>query len=155
MGIWITTMCNSSMIFTFPSAIFRLYDMTNIPMYCRRDLRMHFLENNICNLIQIFLSFVPKGPPRHMPALFGIMVSHRTADNPSYEAMMTSFTDADLRHQDSIIFKSRHASLIMNFYVTCCYLISSAIFNYVVRQTRRLKNIDPQITFMKTCNFIY
>ena len=48
--------------------------------------------------IRISLKFVPKSSIDNNPVLIQIMAWRRIGDKPLYEAMLTRFTDAYMRH---------------------------------------------------------
>ena len=65
-------------------------------------LKCIFLNENLWISIQISLTFVPKGPINHNPALVQIMAWRRSGDKPFSDPMMVKFTDAYMRHSASI-----------------------------------------------------
>ena len=57
-----------------------------------------FLNKNGIIPIQISLKFVPRSPIDNKLALVQVMAWRRTGDKPSPEPMVTSFSDAYMRH---------------------------------------------------------
>ena len=61
------------------------------------------LNENICILIQVSFRFVPDPPIYNKPSMVQIMALYRKGRKPLFEAMMTEFTDAGMRHSTLII----------------------------------------------------
>ena len=59
--------------------------------------RCIFMSEKFYSLIEISLTFVPKGPIKNDSALVQIMTWRRKGDKPLSEPMLTWFTDAYMR----------------------------------------------------------
>ena len=57
-----------------------------------------FLHENIRSSNKISLKYIPSGLNNNIPALIQIMAWHRPDDKPSFEPMLTQFTDECMRH---------------------------------------------------------
>ena len=60
--------------------------------------RCIFVNEKLCILVKISLTFVPKGPIDNNPALVQIMAWRRIGDKQLSEPMQTWFTDAYTQH---------------------------------------------------------
>ena len=60
------------------------------------------MNENVCIFIHISLNFAAKDPVNNNPALVQVMVWHQPGDKPLSEPIMVYFTDAYMRHVDSI-----------------------------------------------------
>ena len=74
----------------------------NGPHFADDIFRCIFVNENFCILIKISLKFVPRGPIDNNQAFVKIMAWRRISDKPSFEPMLTGFTDSYIRHLEEM-----------------------------------------------------
>ena len=67
---------------------------TKWPPFCKRYLKFISMNEEICILIEMSLSFVPKNPIDNKSELVQVMACRQTGDKPLSALMPTQFTDA-------------------------------------------------------------
>ena len=90
--------CEMAAILSSPQCVNTSRSRQNDQLFAEGILKLDFLQENCFILIEISLTFAPKGQINDIPELVLMIASGRTGETQLSESMMTLFTVAYVRH---------------------------------------------------------